>query len=309
MDLTLAMRAFVRTVERGSLTAAARDLGVSQPAVSKLIRNLEREVQARLLERNSRSLRPTTQGLRLYGEAAGALATLDAAVAAARSDTGALSGTLRLHGPVCLGEQQVGKIASAFQDRHPDVSIHMVLGNHMPDLVHENLDLAFAIGQPRSEATVCRRVGTVRRLLVASPAYVTRHGPITEPEDLSTRAVLATDVALARTGSLALQRAGTVIEVTVRPTLVTNNAAILLDAIKAGRGVGTAQAHMVEEELAAGQLIRILPEYELRSSALFLAYPSSKYLRPLVRRFIDFAVCALRDVPGLGDASSAPLAA
>ena len=306
MDLTLAMRAFVRTVERGSVTAAARDLGVSQPAVSKLLRNLEREVQTRLLERNSRSLRPTPQGVRLYQDAAGALATLDAAVETAREEVCAVQGTLRLHSPVCLGERQVQAIVSAFQDRHPGVGIHLILENRAVDLVHENFDLAFAIGQPNAEATICRRIGTIHRLLVASPSYLARQGPVTEPSGLATHPILATEVALGRKGTLVLDRAGDLVEVPVRPALVTNNARMLLDAILAGRGVGTAQAHMVAEELADGRLVQVLPGYALRSSDLFLAYPSTKYLRPLVRRFIDFSVSAIGDVRGLQSTGPAP---
>lgn len=196
MDLTLTLRAFVRTVERGSVTAAARDLGVSQPAVSKLLRNLEREVQARLLERNSRSLRPTPQGLRLYQDVSGALSTVEAAIETARSETSRMEGTLRLHSPVCLGERHVQEIAFAFQDRHPGISIELVLENRMPDLIHENMDLAFAIEQPRTEATICRRVGTVRRLLVASRDYAARHGMPIEPRDLARHPIIATDIAL-----------------------------------------------------------------------------------------------------------------
>lgn len=307
MDLTLAMRAFVRTVERGSVTAAARDLGVSQPAVSKLLRNLEREVQARLLERNSRSLRPTLQGIRLYQDAAGALATLDAAVEAARDEVYAVQGTLRLHSPVCLGERQVQTIVSAFQDRHPGICVHLTLENRTVDLVHENLDLAFAIGQPNTEATICRRIGTIRRLLVASPSYLARQGPVTEPSELATHPILATEVALGRKGTLVLDREGDLVELAVRPALVTNNARVLLEAIVAGRGIGTAQAHMVAKEISDGCLVRVLPGYNLRSSELFLAYPSTKYLRPLVRRFIDFTVTAMSDVRGLQNADPVPL--
>lgn len=297
------MRAFIRTVERGSVTAAARDLGISQPAVSKLLRNLEREVQARLLERNSRSLRPTSQGLSLYHDAAGALATLDAALESARNEVCAMEGTLRLHSPVCLGERQVQEIVSSFQDEHPDVSVHLALDNRMPHLVQDNIDLAFTVEQPRAESTICRRIGTIRRLLVASPSYMARRGPVTEPGELSIHTILATDLALGNKGTLALCCEGSIVEVPVRPTLVTNNAKVLLDAVLAGRGIATAQALMVAEEMADGRLVQVLPTYDLKMSDLFLAYPSAKHLRPLVRRFIDFAMAAFSDVKELGEKS------
>ena len=128
MDLTAALRAFVRTVERGSITAAARDLGVSQPAVSKLLRNLEEHAGARLLERTTRAVSPTPQGLALYEASGASLAVIDAAVEAIRSDMGNIGGTLRLHGPVCLGESHLHGIVADFQRHHPAVTVDLTLG-------------------------------------------------------------------------------------------------------------------------------------------------------------------------------------
>ena len=179
MDLATALRAFVRVVERGSMTAAASDLGVSQPAVSKLLSNLEAHTGARLIERNPRAMRPTAQGITLYEAAAGALAVIDAALEGIRSDVGVIHGNLRLHGPACIGERHLHSIVMDFQDRHSSVTVELILENRSVDLIHENIDLALQMGRPMDQNLIMRRRGNSRRVLVAAPGYLDRHGPAT----------------------------------------------------------------------------------------------------------------------------------
>jgi DNA-binding transcriptional LysR family regulator len=298
MDLATALRAFVRIVERGSMTAAATDLGVSQPAVSKLLRNLEAHAGARLIERNSRALRPTAQGLSLYEAAGGALAVIDAALEEVRSDVAAIGGSLRLHGPACIGEGHLHRIVTNFQDRYPAVTVELILENRSVDLIHENVDLALRMGLPADQNTIVRRIGFSRRILVASPAYLCRRGRVSACEDLNGHDIVATNASLLG-GILPLRRGDQKIEVSVRPKLITNNAQVLIDALKAGKGVGTTQVLLVADELKSGALIRVLPEYEIEPTEFFLVYPSSKFLRPTVRAFIDFAVPALQCIEGI----------
>lgn len=298
MDLATALRAFVRIVERGSMTAAATDLGVSQPAVSKLLRNLEAHAGARLIERNSRALRPTAQGLSLYEAAGGALAVIDAALEGVRSDVAAIGGSLRLHGPACIGEGHLHRIVADFQDRYPAVTVELIIENRSVDLIHENVDLALRMGPPADQNTIVRRIGFSRRILVASPAYLCRRGRVSACEDLNGHDIVATNASLLG-GTLPLRRGDQKIEVSVRPKLITNNAQVLIDALKAGKGVGTTQVLLVADELKSGALIRVLPEYEIEPTEFFLVYPSSKFLRPTVRAFIDFAVPALQCIEGI----------
>jgi DNA-binding transcriptional LysR family regulator len=298
MDLASALRAFVRIVERGSMTAAAADLGVSQPALSKLLRNLEAQTGARLLERNARAMRPTTEGLTLYEAARGALAAIDAAIEGVRSDVGLIDGSLRLHGPACVGERHLHRIVMDFQDRHPAVEVELTLENRAVDLIHENIDLALRMGRPTERSLILRRIGFSKRVLVASPAYLDRRGPIRDCANLSNHDLIITNASL-RGGALALRKGEEKIDVAVRPRLTTNNAQVLVDALKAGRGVGTAQVLLVAEELKRGELIRVLPEFEIEPTEFFLVYPSSKFLRPIVRAFVDLAVPALQRINGI----------
>jgi DNA-binding transcriptional LysR family regulator len=299
MDLTSALRTFARIVERGSMTAAARDLGVSQPAVSKLLRGLEAHLGVRLLERNARALRPTAQGLLLYKSCGRALATIDAAIEGVRNNVGAIDGHLRLHGPVCISERHLYKIVMDFQDIYPNVSIELIIENQPVDLIRANVDVALRMGPPTDQSLIVRRIGSSRRVLVASPEYLARQGYAPSVASLADHDIIVTDASLSARGTLPLCHGEAIEEIVVHPILKTNNAQVLVAALKAGRGIGTAQVLLVSDELSDGRLARVLPQYEIESSELFLTYPSAKYLRPLVRAFIDFAAPALQRINGI----------
>jgi DNA-binding transcriptional LysR family regulator len=299
MDLAIALRAFVRTVERGSVTAAARDLGVSQPAVTKHLRNLERHVGARLVERSSRIVRSTPQGQALYEASRSALATIDSALEGVRRDMGAVEGPLRLHAPSCLGAKHLHPIVMAFQDKYPAVTVDLVLENRNVDLVYENFDLAVKYGRPEGQELIVRRLGLIRRILVASPEFILRVGAIDSLERLSDVRVITTSTLLSPRDTLTLLSRGETFEVPVRPILRTNNANVIATTLIDGHAAGPVQELLVSEELAAGKLIRILPDYEIRPTEAFLAYPSVRFMRPVVRAFTDFVVPALRAVTGI----------
>ncbi|MEP9375786.1 LysR family transcriptional regulator [Aquabacter sp. CN5-332] len=306
MDLALALRAFVRTLERGSVTAAARDLSVSQPAVTKHLRNLERHVGARLLERSSRVVRPTAQGLALYEASRSALATIDSALEGVRRDMGAVEGLLRLHAPSCLGAKRLHRIVLDFQAAHPAVTVDLILNDRNVDLVCENFDLAVKYGRPEGQDLIIRRLGFIRRILVASPAFLARVGPIETPEDLSRVDLVTTPAFLSPRDTLALQRRGETVDIAIRPILRTNNAEVIASTLVEGHAAGPVQHLLISEELASGRLVRILPEYQVKSTEAFLAYPSVRFMRPVVRAFTDFVVPALRAIEGLDGVEQAP---
>lgn len=304
MDLALALRAFVRTVERGSISAAARDLAVSQPAVSKHIRNLEGHVGARLLERSTRLVRPTPLGQTLYEESRQGLATIDAALEGVRRDMGAVEGLLRVHAPTCIGAKQLHPIVLAFQALHPGVTVDLALENRAVDLVYENFDLALRLGRPENNGLIIRPVGVVRRILVAAPQLLARIGPVDTLAQFA-EAPLVGPLSTAPLDTLTLFRAGVVCEARVRPVLRSNNPDVVVRTLLGGHAVGPIQTLLVPDELRDRRLVRILPDYEFRSSDAFLAYPSVRFMRPAVRAFTDFAIARLRKVDGI-DAPDAP---
>ena len=299
MDLALALRAFLRTVERASMSAAARDLGVSQPAVSKHLRNLESHVGARLLERSARLVRPTPQGQRLYAASQPALAAIDAALEDARTEAGSVEGRLRLHAPSCIGVKHLHPIVAAFQAEHPRVTVDLVLEDRVIDLVHEDYDLALRYGRPDGQGLVVRRLGWVQRILAAAPAYLARAGAIETPAQLAAGDLVATRAAVDARSVLTLHRGRETVTVPVRPVLRTNNAEVLVATLLAGQVMGPVQHLLIAEHLAAGRLVRVLPDYAVRSTEAYLVYPSVRHMRPAVRAFTDFAVPRIRAIEGI----------
>jgi DNA-binding transcriptional LysR family regulator len=300
MDIAAALRAFVRTVERGSVTAAARDLAVSQPAVTKHLRNLERHVGARLLERSARVVRPTAQGQALYETSREALVAIDAALEGVRHDMGAVEGNLRIHAPSCLGAKHLHGIVMAFQRQHPAVSVDLVLENREVDLVYENFDLAVKYGRPTSQELIIRRVGLVRRILVAAPSFIKKHGPIDTPARLSDVSVILSATLHSQRDMLSLRhKDGSTIDIAIDPILRSNNADVIASTLVKGHAAGPVQQLLVSEELAERKLVRILPDYEVRPTEAFIAYPSIRFMRPVLRAFTDFVIPALRAVDGI----------
>ena len=304
MDLALALRAFVRTVERGSITAAARDLSVSQPGVSKHLRNLEEHVGARLLERSTRVVRPTPLGQTLYEASRQGLATIDAALEGVCRDMGAVEGLLRVHAPTCIGAKQLYPIVLDFQERYPAVTVDLALENRTVDLVYENFDLALRLGKPDDQGLIIRQIGVVRRILVSTPGLLSRIGPVDTLERLAEAPVVSM-MSMVPLDTLTLYRGGKTCEARIQPILRSNNPDVVVRTLIAGRAVGPVQPLLVPDELRDGRLVRILPEYELHSSDAFFTYPSVRFMRPVVRAFTDFAIARLRKVSGIGDTIAA----
>jgi DNA-binding transcriptional LysR family regulator len=299
MDLALALRVFIRTVERGSLTAASKDLGVSQPAVTKHLRNLEAHVGARLVERSSRIVRPTLLGQMLYEESQPALASIDAALEGVRRNMGTIEGLLRVHAPTCIGAKHLYPFVMDFQAQHPGVSIDLVLEDRTVDLVFESFDLGIKYGRPSGQDLIIRSLGRIRRILVASPAFLARNGPIETLERLAKIDMVTTAAVLSPRDTLFLQRGHEDAEVRVRATLRTNHANVIVDSLMRGTVAGPVQHLLVHDELKHGRLTRILPEYEVRSHEIFMAYPSVRFMRPAVRAFTEFIVPRLKAVEGI----------
>lgn len=299
MNYVSALRVFVRVVERGSMTAAAEDLGISQPAVSKILRDLEGHTGTRLLQRSSRAMQLSEKGRMLYDATSGALSTIDAAIEDVRSGAGSIAGDLHVHGPVCVGERHLSQIVFDFQSLHPEVKVSLTLEDRAVNLIEANIDLALCVGRPETQNLIAKRIGTSRRILVASPNYLARHGTPRSRHDLGRHALILTSTILSRQGTITLCRGRSMTEVPTHAALTTNNPQVLVAALVAGRGIGPAQYLLVTDLLNSGRLVRVLPNDEVKSSELFLTYTSGKFLRPVVREFINFLVPALRSVDGI----------
>ncbi|MCO5733447.1 LysR family transcriptional regulator [Rhizobium sp. SSA_523] len=302
MDIAAALRAFVRTVERGSITDAARDLKLSQPGVTKHLQNLERHVGARLLERSSRAVRPTFQGQALYEASREALSSIDAALEGVRQNIGRVEGHLRVHAPSCIGTKHLHRIVMAFQRLHPSVTADLILDNRDVDLVYENFDVAVKYGRPLQQELIIRRLGSIRRILVAAPRFIETYGAVATIERLAQVPLVVSSRSLTSADTIRLRDLdGQARDVVIQPVLRTNSAPVISATLLEGHAAGPVQQIMVNEDLAAGRLVRILPEYEVEPTEAFLAYPSLRFMSSIVRAFTDFAVAELGALDGIVD--------
>lgn len=300
MDRLSAMALFLRVVERGSFSAAAREAGLSQPAVSMQVRQLEARLGTRLLNRSTRRLGLTAAGETFYERGRQLLAQASALEEEVAGSTPALAGRIRLHAPVGFGEAVVAPALIAFQAAHAEVITELVLDDRISDLVLDGVDLAIRLGPLDSQGLVARRIGEVRRALVAAPAYLARHGRPTTPEALARHRGVR--FAWARGGDLlALSGPAGPVKVPIRPALLANNHLVQVSAIRAGLGIGTVQLPLVRDLLAAGELERVLPDHEPPPFPLHAILPSRSHVPQRVRALADHLQAALRAVLSPGD--------
>jgi DNA-binding transcriptional LysR family regulator len=235
----------------------------------------------------------------LYEESQPALASIEAALEGVRRNMGVIEGLLRVHAPTCIGAKHLHPIVTEFQARHPTVTIDLVLEDRVVDLVFENFDLGIKYGRPDGQGLVIRNLGRIRRILVASAAFLAKHGPVDTLARLAEIDLVTTAAVLSPHDTLFLQRGSEEAEVRVRATLRTNNSNVIVNSLMTGRVAGPVQHLLVHDELEGGVLVRILPEYEVRSHEIFMAYPSVRFMRPVVRAFTDFVVPRLKAVEGI----------
>ena len=251
MDKLNAMKTFMRVAELGSLSAAARDLRLTQPAVSQQIAGLEQELGTQLLFRSTRAVSLTEAGSGYYQRLKAILAAVDEAEEALHGQRHRLQGNLRLHAPTGFGQRHVTPLAIAFQQRHPDLTIELLLDDRRADVIGEG-DVALRFGELHAPGMVAKRLGELQRLLVASPAYLAKHGVPRSPAELAKHAHIRYS-GLNDGDTLTLIGPHGPEIVALRPTFRANNTLSLLTAIEAGLGIGGAQRPLIGEQLATGR--------------------------------------------------------
>ena len=296
MDSLRAMRTFVRTVELGSLSAAARELGTTQPTVSKLLAQLEQQLAVRLFERSTRGLAPTGQGQRFYRDAKLLVEQFDAAVSEVQGMSGQASGLLRINAPVALGQYRINAMVQQFLAAHPGIDIELILNDRFVDLVEEGVDIVFRLGGRLPPDAIGRHLASTPRMLVASPAYLDRRGAPAEPGDLAEHDFVR--FAWTPGAAVDLVRGRDEVRVPTSSRYRVNNALAIREALVLGSGIGLCPAWLVRDLLDSGELVRVLEDWSARPQELHLLYPSRQYQPLRARLFIDFAAGHFGSLPG-----------
>jgi DNA-binding transcriptional LysR family regulator len=282
MDLLAAMRVYVRVVERGSMSAAARDMGIGQPAVSERIERLEATLGVHLLRRNTRSISVTDLGAAFYERSKLAIEAADDALSIAREEA-ALAGSVRIAAPHGLGEVLLTPVLLRLRERHPDLRIDLVLNDRVVDPLTEGVDLSLRLGALGEGSFGARRLGDVRRLLVAAPAYLDRHGVPEHPVDLG-RHAFARVSGLFGGDRLPLSAPdGHVIKIPIDVVLTVSHWRPLHAHILGGGAIGVLQEPVCTSDLNAGRLKQILPEFSVPALDLHLLYGTGRPVAPRIR--------------------------
>lgn len=290
MDRLDELLVFVAILDAGSLNAAARRLRRSPPAVTRALAALEDRVGLRLVERTTRRLAPTDAGLRLAEMARRVLADYEDAV---REEEGApLRGKLRITAPHVFGRRHVTPAVIAFLDQHPDLQVELVFNDRNIDLIEHGIDLAVRIGPLADTGMMARQVGQVRRILVASPAYVAAHGAPATPADLERHDVIF-NAGVATATEWRFRHGGKEIPVRLNPRLSVNEIDAILMAVVAGRGIGRPLSYQAAPQLADGTLVRLLRDYEPAPLPVSLLVPSARHMAPRLRACFDFLAAQL----------------
>lgn len=295
MDRLDELSIFVRIVEEGSLVQAARRLRRSPPAVTRALAALEERVGVRLVDRTTRRLAPTEAGRALYDKARGLLT--DYAAATEGVAAAPLRGLMRLTAPVQFGHRHIAPIVARFLDEHDAVEIELLLSDRNLDLIDEGIDVALRIGPLADSTLSARLVGHVRRLCVASPAYLKRRGVPRSPADLANHEALLGTQRASSTWRLAEARRGGVPRVSGR--MRTDDIETRLRAARDGRGITQLLSYQVADDLVAGRLVRLLADWEPPPLPVHLVTKGRAHRAPKIDAFIDFAARRLRDLPVL----------
>jgi len=285
MDRIDAMRAFVAVVTEGSFSNAASALQFSPQLVSKYVSKLEEQLDVRLLHRTTRKVSLTEAGTHYYQHAQQILLSIDEM----DSQLGGLQqnpkGTLRISAPVSFALKHMAKLVAEFQLHYPLVNVDLQLNDRKVDIVDEGFDIAIRIGQLKTSSLIAKYIAPIRVILCASPGYLKRYGTPIKPEDLKTHRYLHYSY-MEIDGKdevfrwLRTKNTGS--------ALRSNNGDVLVEAAIAGAGIVLQPTFITSKALQSGELIQVLPDFELDPIGLYAVYANRKLLPNKVRFFIDF---------------------
>ncbi|MGE6301679.1 LysR family transcriptional regulator [Serratia liquefaciens] len=292
MDRLTSMAVFVRVVEKGSFVAAAEEMAISPTMVGKHIRALEQRLNAPLLNRTTRRQGLTEAGRVFYERCRRLLADADAAEASARALLSSPSGLLRISAPVTFGNRVLTPILTEFLQRHPEVEAEVVLSDRKVDLIEEGYEAAFRIGPVADDGLVARALPDCRMTLAASPDYLAQHGEPTRPEQLSAHCCFGFSQWDGNHFWRLLGPPGE-ISVPVRPRLRMDSGEGVRRAALADFGIALHATLLLDEDIAAGRLVRILPEYSPLPRPMHLVYLPERRQSAKLEAFIALTVARL----------------
>jgi DNA-binding transcriptional LysR family regulator len=287
MDRIGLMQTFVRIVEAGSLSAAAAQLGTSQPTVSRRLQALERALGLKLLQRSTHVMKLTDDGARCFAHAKTLLESWQAMTADLRGVKDTPEGHLRVLVPHAFGQAQLIAPLMEYLKRYPQVTVEWLLHDRRPDFIAEGIDCAVQVGAVDDPAVVAARLAEVPRIVVAAPElFRTRPFP-RQPDELAALPWLALQTFYRNEVALARHADGVTRRFAIRPRLSTDSLYALRNAILSGLGAGIASAWLVKGDVEQGRLLHLAPEWGAPRLPVYLVYPHARFYPARLRLFLE----------------------
>ncbi|EYC50914.1 LysR family transcriptional regulator [Hylemonella gracilis str. Niagara R] len=285
-DRMLLIETFVRIVEAGSLSAAAEQLGSTQPTVSRRLQALERAMGVRLLQRTTHAMRLTEDGQRCYARAKDLISSWQAFESETRGAGEEPAGTLRVVAPHAFGQQQLVEPLADYLRRYPKMRVEWLLHDRMPDFIAEGVDCAIRVGGVQDPSVVALPMGEVPRIVVGAPslfegALPTHPAELTRLPWLALRTFYRTEISLTHAGSAEVAR------IDIQPRLSTDGLHALRTAAVEGLGLAVGSAWALQEDLRAGRLLHVVPQWRADPLPVHLVYPQARLHPARLRSFID----------------------
>lgn len=288
------LRLFARVARTGSFSAAGRELGLSQPSVSRIIAALEQEVGVALLTRSTRAVTLTEAGNDYLARIEPILTALEEADHAVRG-TGELRGLLRISTVTSFAVREIIPRLPRFTARHPKLRIEFVLNDQRQDLVSDGIDVALRFGALTDSSLTARRICVSRRLMAASPGYLAVAGTPKLPEDLAAHPMILGPAGSVQDG-WTFVKDGKTTTIRVEGQLIINSAEGTTAAALAGLGIVSTGYMACRAELASGALVEILPDWRMATAGVHALTPSGRTAKPSARAFTDFLIAEMRDI-------------
>jgi len=288
MDKFEAMRVFCSVIEAGSFVAAAEQTGLSTTAVSRMVAQLEAQLNVRLINRTTRRMNPTNEGFAYFERCTQLLADLEEAEASVAGEARHPRGRLRLTAPIALATLRLAPAFAAFCSTYPDIILDIVLSDGVADFVEEGLDLAIRVGKVGSENLVARHIGDTTLLIAASPDYLARAGQPKHPEDLLHHACFTYTYSATGNQWQFEDEKGGPVSVRIGGPVNANNGMLLAEMAAAGSGIVLAPCFILQPLIASGRLIQVLPEWKQRRLPIHVVYPTRRHLSAKVQAMTGF---------------------
>ena len=289
MDRFEAMNAFAKVVALGSYAEAARELGVTRSAVSKAVMELEQLLGARLLDRTTRRVSPTEAGRAYYERCVDIVASVEEAELQVSRLHDEPKGVLKINGPMSFGALYLGPAIADFMAAYADLRVELTLNDRFIDPIEEGFDVTVRIAALADSSLIARKLAPARRVLVAAPDYLARHGEPRQPEDLVHHRCLN----FGHTSTLQrwqLTHDGKGISVPIASALCSNNGDVLKAAALKGQGVTELPTFLVGPDVKAGRLRVVMPDYPPTELGIYALYAPNRFLAAKTRLLIDFLV-------------------